>query len=549
MEIKSGVLSKRGSGFPFNWLDRKFILYNDKIEYYAGTVLKGEFILTAESKVSCFPEASRSSTFRVSTRALDDSTRRTKDNELLLSASSDVEMAEWVEVLSKTIKNILTDNITNNAGSLQLTPEKTSVVTVSTAINHSGEALELWQNESTRPISKCNKHILDQISDYGFWKCGPDETLTATNIRSVHIPVEEKTRLYLSLSIMDITSIDPMNESFGCKFRMYLVWQVNLHAIGMGAVAEKAHVAGHSYNMSHDEILEFEEKGVVPVVSVFNSISHDETDAADIKVYCGLEGNTYVMWNKSYAVVCKERFELQDFPFDLQQLQMEFRLNDPRTWDLFNLSVHCVQMHKACLVLTEWGMLEPRVVRESPKHKVSVVQLEVLRFSWFYIQNVVLAMFVLSLLGPLAFVMDIDDIGSRIGNLLTLILTAVAFKFILAGSLPKVPYNTKLDYWILYASFMLACMAFFSVVPGILARNSPDFASNMNIILGAFSLGSIVFGLAFWYVWVYFSLSYTQHDPSGPIDVVKGKNWYAYHFAKVPFFGDYSNKGTPVAAK
>ena len=52
MEIKSGVLSKRGSGFPFNWLDRKFILYNDKIEYYAGTVLKGEFILTAESKAA-----------------------------------------------------------------------------------------------------------------------------------------------------------------------------------------------------------------------------------------------------------------------------------------------------------------------------------------------------------------------------------------------------------------------------------------------------------------------------------------------------------------
>ena len=47
-------------------------------------------------------------------------------------------------------------------------------------------------------------------------------------------------------------------------------------------------------------------------------------------------------------------------------------------------------------------------------------------------------MFFLSLLGLLAFSMPVDDIGSRVNTLLTLVLTSVAFKFVLDSALPKV---------------------------------------------------------------------------------------------------------------
>jgi hypothetical protein len=122
----------------------------------------------------------------------------------------------------------------------------------------------------------------------------------------------------------------------------------------------------------------------------------------------------------------------------MQGLSIELRLNDSRTWNLFDLSVHTVQFNKEVMRLTEWKVFAPLVLRDNPKTKATHVHLQIQRLPGFYIQNVVITMYVLSLLGPLAFVMDISDVGSRVGNVLTLILTAVAFKFVLAGALPKV---------------------------------------------------------------------------------------------------------------
>lgn len=123
---------------------------------------------------------------------------------------------------------------------------------------------------------------------------------------------------------------------------------------------------------------------------------------------------------------------------DAQDLTVELRLTDGRVWDLYDLSVHMVQLNREVMHLTEWKVFTPTVQRNNPKTKATHVKLKIQRLAGFYIQNVVVTMYVLSLLGPLAFVMDITDVGSRVGNVLTLILTAVAFKFVLAGALPKV---------------------------------------------------------------------------------------------------------------
>jgi hypothetical protein len=176
----------------------------------------------------------------------------------------------------------------------------------------------------------------------------------------------------------------------------------------------------------------------LPKVSVFNAVSEEPTEPEDITILCGLSGETFVMLTKRYSNVCRERFELEHFPFDTQELTVELRLNDPKTWDLYNLSVHCVQFKSECLQMTEWMLLQPRIKRDSPGTKATKIKLQVSRLAGYYIQNVIMSMFVLTLLGPLSFVMEISDIGSRVGNLLTIILTAVAFKFILASTIPKV---------------------------------------------------------------------------------------------------------------
>ena len=64
----------------------------------------------------------------------------------------------------------------------------------------------------------------------------------------------------------------------------------------------------------------------------------------------------------------------------------------------------------------------------------------------YYLWNVFLPTLLLSLMALSVFVVSSGDTSDRLGVILTLVLTSVAFKFVVAQSLPKIPYNTVLDW-------------------------------------------------------------------------------------------------------
>lgn len=79
----------------------------------------------------------------------------------------------------------------------------------------------------------------------------------------------------------------------------------------------------------------------------------------------------------------------------------------------------------------------------------------------FYLSNVVLPIAILTLLSPLSCAIESDgsSLGTadRLGITLTLMLTAVAYKFVVASSLPQVSYQTLLD------SYVLVCFGFMCI--------------------------------------------------------------------------------------
>lgn len=56
-----------------------------------------------------------------------------------------------------------------------------------------------------------------------------------------------------------------------------------------------------------------------------------------------------------------------------------------------------------------------------------------------------------------------DNIGDRMAINLTLVLTAVAFKYVVKEEIPNVPYLTILDKYILIGFFMMCVQVSFSV--------------------------------------------------------------------------------------
>lgn len=68
--------------------------------------------------------------------------------------------------------------------------------------------------------------------------------------------------------------------------------------------------------------------------------------------------------------------------------------------------------------------------------------LHVRREPGFFVINVCLIIGMLCAKGLIVFSLGTDDLNDRINVILTLLLTAVAFKFVIADTIPKVGYST-----------------------------------------------------------------------------------------------------------
>lgn len=150
--------------------------------------------------------------------------------------------------------------------------------------------------ESEVPILINNKHYLDQISDFGYYKTIPltDDTTKVNTVTNDII----KTPLNCTVSVMDISNIDAIAESFGLKYRLYMMWEVNIESFPfLKEYAQKARINGHFYSLNRHEYDDFVEKYMIPNVSLFNALEIEELEPPDIRVYGGEVGKTAIMWN------------------------------------------------------------------------------------------------------------------------------------------------------------------------------------------------------------------------------------------------------------
>ena len=155
--------------------------------------------------------------------------------------------------------------------------------------------------ESEIPILINNKHYLDQISDFGYYKTIP---LVDENSHKVSTSNEiiNKTALYCTVSIMDLSNIDAMAESFCVKYRLYMMWEISLADYPfINDYAKQARINGHYYSLNRHEFDHFAENFQIPKVSLFNSLEIKEIDLPDIRVYGGELTKTAIVVTKQHV--------------------------------------------------------------------------------------------------------------------------------------------------------------------------------------------------------------------------------------------------------
>lgn len=383
---------------------------------------------------------------------------------------------------------------------------------------------------SMTPIACKPAHILDLIDEKGRYKAMDYSSGNSTKSdESLTLP---KTRLDLSVSFTDIKSIDQEACTFSCKIRMYGMWRMDLQDVeGMEEVVKKAKKEGHFYIMTQEEIKAFDDASGIPRIAIMNAIEVDESDPHAIRVYGGDRGATAIGWNRGYKLKCSFAFNFKYFPFDHQELTLELRLNDPRTWDRYDLTVSNVQFYRLAIVNAEWIFREPKIKRDTPRHKATKIKIQMNRHPKFYVQNILMLFTGLVVMNLLAFAIPVEDTADRMLCVFTNILNSVAFKLNYSEYLPLVPYNTLIDKYVLEKFAILGISAVLVVIPSFYVKGDEEYAKFLNLILLLVVIFLILCNLTFFYARIFFAVNSEVRMPEINLDNEKHL-WFCYSFSR-----------------
>jgi len=161
----------------------------------------------------------------------------------------------------------------------------------------------------------------------------------------------------------------------------------------------------------------------------------------------------------------RTRFDLALFPFDSQVLEIRLKsrhasrnkktyivkMCNPQTWRFKNGH----KLASGADWLSEWDIVKFDGAPDGKKQDEYRLQIQINRDSRAAFWRLIFSLSSILLLSFTAFGVSVDDLPDRSSITMTMMLALVAFKFILADELPKVPYLTVMDKFIVSALLTL----------------------------------------------------------------------------------------------
>ena len=192
---------------------------------------------------------------------------------------------------------------------------------------------------------------------------------------------------------------------------------------------------------------------------------------------------------------------LRNFPFDVLDLPIELEAQQNADAVVFvpslDVGSEVVDVTKGCKLLNPaFKLHEPlaeTVVKSDNGAEYSsfVVRLKFER-RWNAHSGMFITMFALCLCSLAVFT---QEFGDRIENLFTILLTVVAYQYVIQAEIPKIPYYTKADIYV------LMCFLFVTVIvaeTAVLSEIDPDNEQGwdflaMVVIIAVFALANLVY--------------------------------------------------------
>ena len=277
----------------------------------------------------------------------------------------------------------------------------------------------------------------------------------------------EVVNVSLRITISRIEDIDTVKQEFTSEFFMAAVWEEpNLD--------RRVKVEDVNWDEEWDPRISFE--NVVEIKSLQRKhevLPPSEGHSRNVQLSYRVKGRF------------KTVFSLRGFPFDYQTLSIAV---SSKWTDAVVQFSHNVMIPSAISCSNfpdqEWE-LHDYVFSEIPstdkksfghfsllKYSSCEFKVQIRRKYSYFLYNVVLLMFLITSLSFVSFSIESSEVGERLGVCLTLLLTAVAFNFVVSGSLPPVSYLTLLD------KYVLGCLLFIFTVTIDISVGGSGWISN-----------------------------------------------------------------------
>ncbi|XP_028408118.1 uncharacterized protein LOC114530711 [Dendronephthya gigantea] len=326
------------------------------------------------------------------------------------------------------------------------------------------------------------EHILEEIKDNT--KATPNEIW--------HVPREDKVIISVRAKFQTVGDIDNVNQQFYAYFVLTLTWK-------------EPRLKG----MKREDVVWSEQWD--PRINFKNQLTVDRLEKHhELRYEPGDDIPTVYMYVYA-AGIFKEILELSDFPFDYQSLSVQIESDWPDNIMSFEKNNEIkdsviLQTFAGC---HEWSLC-PHVVagRVDPKKNNSgshrtypnyEITCHVKRKPNFYMWNVALIMGLIMSLTFCSFSVDVDSPEDRLSVTLTLLLTSVAFKFVVSQSLPNVSYLTCLDQYVISCMIIQCIIAVLNAIGGKIPEENQELFDNASVCVlgGSVVILHFIFGIIF----------------------------------------------------
>ena len=262
------------------------------------------------------------------------------------------------------------------------------------------------------------------------------------------------TQISVGMWVVDISSIDSAQQTFTAEIAVVLRWKdPRLAHTGKGIARYPLEQIWHPR---------------VGIVNETNSVSRKMPDSVEV------EPDGTVTYRQRYVGAFTQPLRLQSFPFDRQTFRVQlvavrYQSNEvmfvpDQVWIQDGLKG--AGGISPSVTLPDWTIekweLKPLVYALAPRHQYSSYAFDFTasRNVQHYILKVILPLILIVIMSWSVFWIDPVHSNSQISIAVTSMLTLIAYRFAVDTQLPRLPYMTRLDAFILTSTLLV----FFSLI-------------------------------------------------------------------------------------